>query len=205
MHVGVVFSGVPNPGHGGGSLTAWSFVRSLLDAGHRVTTFAVMASEPEPRVEERILELERAGSAVVTIPSPGLRAPGRFEGLVAPPDDLLFPSARQAGDLAAAADAAGIDAALVYTTEAIAASTGLTVPTLGLLSDPPGLSRRIRRRFEPLPRTIDPRHVVVRLREQAYLRKVDGRLLELLRRLPSVGMFGAHHARWAQEHGVAAW
>jgi glycosyltransferase involved in cell wall biosynthesis len=205
MHVGVVFSGVPNPGHGGGSLTAWSVIRSLLDAGHRVTTFPVIGAEAEPRVEERIAELERIGSAVVPIRSGGLRAPGRFEGLVDPPDDLLFPSIAQAPAVGAAADAAGIDSALVYTTEAVAAATQLTVPAVGLLSDPPGLSRSIRRRYEPIPWGPDPRRTVVRLRELAYLRKVDARLLELLRRYPSVGMFGAHHAEWARAHGVHAW
>jgi hypothetical protein len=177
MHVGVVFSGVPNPGHGGGSLTAWSFVRSLLDAGHRVTTLAVLGAEPEPRLDDRIRELERAGSAVVPIRSPGLRAPGRFEGLLDPPDDLLFPTLAQAALVRAAAAEAGIEAALVYTTEAVAAATELEVPALGLLSDPPGLSRSIRRRFEPIPRGPDPRRTVVWLREQAYLRRVDARLL----------------------------
>ncbi len=205
MHVGVVFSGVPNPGHGGGSLTAWSFLRSLLDAGHRVTTFAVQGAEREPRLEERVREAERIGSAVVPIPSQGLRAPGRFEGLLAPSDELLFPSAAQAPLLRAAAHDAGIDAALVYTTEAVAASTQLTVPLVGLMSDPPGLSRSIRRRYEPMPWGPDPRRTLVRLREKAYLRKVDDRLLELLRRFPSVGMFGAHHAEWARANGVAAW
>jgi glycosyltransferase involved in cell wall biosynthesis len=205
MHVGVVFSGVPNPGHGGGSLTAWSFVRSLLDAGHRVTTFAVMGTEPEPRLEERVRELELIGSAVVPIPSPGLRAPGRFEGLIDPSDELLFPSVTQAPLVRATAREAGIDAALVYTTEAVAAATQLSVPMVGLMSDPPGLSRSLRRRYEPLPWGPDPRRTVVRLREKAYVRKVDGRLLELLRRFPSVGMFGAHHAEWARSHGVAAW
>lgn len=205
MHVGVVFSGVPNPGHGGGSLTAWSFIRSLLDLGHRVTTFPVLGAEVEPRVEMRIRELEAIGSAVAPVRSSGLRAPGRFEGLIDPPDDLLFPSIAEAPALRAAADQAEIDSALVYTTEAVAAATQLSVPAVGLLSDPPGLSRSIRRRYEPLPWGPDPRRTVVRLRELVYLRKVDARLLELLRRFPSVGMFGAHHAEWAREHGVAAW
>lgn len=205
MHVGVVFSGVPNPGHGGGSLTAWSFVRAVLDAGHRLTTFAVLGAEPEPRLEERVSELERIGSEVVLIPSPGLRAPGRFEGLVDPPDDLLFPSIAQAPLVRAAVQQAGIDAALVYTTEAVAAATQLSLPMVGLMSDPPGLSRSIRRSYEPLAWGPDPRRTVVRLREKAYLRKVDARLLEFLRRFPSVGMFGAHHAQWARSQGVVAW
>ena len=205
MRAGVVVAGVPNPGHGGGSLTAWSFVGSLLDAGHQVTSFPVIGSEAEPRVEERIRELERFGSAVVPIRSRGLRPPGRFEGLIDPPDDLLFPSIAEAPILQAAVQNAGIDAALVYTTEGVAAATQLTVPTVGLMSDPPGLSRRIRRRYEPMSWGPDPRRTIVRLRERAYLRKVDARLLEFLRRFPSVGMFGAHHAEWARSHGVPAW
>ena len=76
---------------------------------------------------------------------------------------------------------------------------------VALMSDPPGLSRSIRRRYEALPWGPDPRRTVVRLREKAYLRKVDARLLELLRRFPSVGMFGAHHAEWALSNGVSAW
>lgn len=205
MRVGVVVAGVPNPGHGGGSLTAWSFVGSLLDAGHQVTSFPVIGAEAEPRMEERIRELERFGSAVVPIRSGGLRPPGRFEGLISPADDLLFPSIAQAPALRTAVEEAGIDAALVYTTEGVAAATQLTVPTVGLMSDPPGLSRRIRRRYEPMSWGPDPRRTIVRLRELAYLRKADDRLLELLRRFPSVGMFGAHHAEWARSHGVAAW
>ena len=61
----------------------------------------------------------------------GLRAPGRFEGLIDPPDDFLFPSIAQAPLVRAAADEAGIDAALVYTTEGVAASTQLSVPMVG--------------------------------------------------------------------------
>ena len=206
MRVGVVFSGVPNPGHGGGSLTAWSFVRSLLDAGHHVTTFAVLGAEAEPRVDERIRELERIGSAVVPIHSRGLRAPGRFEGLIDPRDDLLFPVDR-AGAVPPRGDRGGreIDAALVYTTEAVAASTQLTVPMVGLMSDPPGLSRTIRRRYETLPWgpiLAAPSCASARRRISAGWTRG---LLELLRRFPSVGMFGAHHAEWALSHGVAAW
>jgi glycosyltransferase involved in cell wall biosynthesis len=205
MHVGVVVAGVPNPGHGGGSLTAWSFVCSLLDAGHRVTTFPLIGAEPEPRLDDRIRELERIGSTALLVHAPPARQPTRYEGLVAPSDELLFPSLAQAPRVRAAVEEAGIDAGLVYTTEAVAATTQLTVPMLGLLSDPPGLSRSIRRRYEPLPWGPDPRRTLVRLRERAYLRAVDDRLLTLLRRFPSVGMFGAHHVAWAREHGVAAW
>ena len=206
MHVGVVFSGVPNPGHGGGSLTAWSFVRSLLDAGHQVTTFAVLGAESEPRLDERIRELERVGSAVVPIRIARAAAcPVASRACSTRPTSSSFRQSRRRRFVRAAVEEAGIDAALVYTTEAVAAATQLSVPMVGLMSDPPGLSRRIRRRYEPMSWGPDPRRTFVRLREKAYLRKVDARLLELLRRFPSVGMFGAHHAEWARSNGVAAW
>ena len=164
----------------------------------------MIGAEPEPRVEERIRELERFGSAVVPIRSRGLRPPGRFEGLIDPADDLLFPSIAQAPFLRAAVEEAGIDAALVYTTEGVAAATQLSVPTVGLMSDPPGLSRTIRRRYEPMawgPTRAARSSGFASTRTSA--RWTRG-LLELLRRFPSVGMFGAHHAEWARSHGVAA-
>lgn len=210
VHVGVVTTGIPNPGHGGGSLTAWSFVGALLNAGHRVTAFALLGSETEPRQEARVAALEELGGRVVVVPPPPPprpRSPAANLGtLLRPPDELLFPALAQADALADGFREAGVDAGLVYGTDAVAAAHRLaSVPLLALMGDPPGLSRRIRLRYEPLPWSMRPRRLFSNLSQLSYAARVDRRQLSMLRRFPSVGMLAAHHAERARRRGVNAW
>jgi glycosyltransferase involved in cell wall biosynthesis len=215
-HVGVVYIGVPNTGHGGGSLTAFSFITALLHAGHRVTTFPLLADELDLRWEERIGPLVELGSRVRPISRPAPQPPPRSRAraraayartLVWPSDEALFPSARQADELRASFVEEGVETGLVYGTEAIAAShRGLPVPTMALLSDPPGLSRRVRLRYDARrPWSARPSDVSYRLSQLSYGLHADRLMLTMLRRFPTVGMFAAHHARWARRRGVAAW
>jgi hypothetical protein len=216
LHVGVVYIGVPNTGHGGGSLTAFSFITSLLQAGHRVTTFPLMAKELDLRWEERIEPLRELGSGIRPIAQAAPSGPARsrararaayLRDLVWPTAEALFPSTRQAPELRSAFAEEQVDAGLVYGTEAVAASySGLGVPVMALMSDPPGLSRRVRMRYDAAgPWSLRPDKVSYRLSQLSYGVHADRRMLSMLRRFPTVGMFAAHHARWAKDHGVAAW
>jgi Glycosyl transferases group 1 len=216
LHVGVVYIGVPNTGHGGASLTAFSFISSLLQAGHRVTTFPLLADELDLRWQERISPLRELGSDVRPIPSaatPSGRASRAREraaygrSLLWPREEGLFPSAAQAPELGAAFAEARVDCGLVYGTDAVAASyRGLGVPVMALMSDPPGLSRRVRMQYDPgAPWSVRPRQAAYRLGQLSYWLHADRRLVAMLRRFPTVGMFAAHHAAWARARGVAAW
>jgi glycosyltransferase involved in cell wall biosynthesis len=216
LHVGVAYIGVPNTGHGGGSLTAFSFISSLLEAGHRVTTFPLLAQELDLRWEERIEPLVELGSGVRPISQPAPEPPvtsrararaAYARGLLWPADEVLLPSTRQAAELRTAFGEERVDAGLVYGTEAVAAShEGLGVPVMALMSDPPGLSRRVRLHYDPRARwSTRPSQLSYRLSQLSYCLHVDRRVLSMLRRFPTVGMFAAHHARWAKAHGVSAW
>jgi glycosyltransferase involved in cell wall biosynthesis len=216
LHVGVVYIGVPNTGHGGASLTAFSFISALLRAGHAVTTFPLLADELDLRWEERIAPLRELGSDVRPIAPPA--APARSgsrlreraaygASLLWPPEDALFPSARQAADVRSAFADASIDAGLVYGIDAVAASyRGLGVPVMALMSDPPGLSRRVRMRYDPgAAWSLRPRQAAYRLGQLSYWLHADRRLVRMLQQYPTVGMFAAHHAEWAKARGVRAW
>jgi glycosyltransferase involved in cell wall biosynthesis len=216
LHVGVVYIGVPNTGHGGASLTAFSFISSLLQAGHGVTTFPLLADELDLRWEDRIAPLRALGSEVRPIAPPRavgpagsrLRARAVYaRDLLWPHQEALFPSTAQHPELRSAFAEAGIDAGLVYGTDAVAASyRGLGVPVMALMSDPPGLSRRVRMQFDPgAPWGLRPKHAAYRLGQLAYWLHADRRLVSMLRRFPTVGMFAAHHAKWARARGVPAW
>jgi glycosyltransferase involved in cell wall biosynthesis len=216
LHVGVVYIGVPNTGHGGASLTAFSFISSLLQAGHRVTTFPLLADELDLRWEERIAPLLELGSEVrpIAAPPPRRRGASRVRkraayarSLLWPGEEALFPSTLQAPHVRSAFDRARVDSGLVYGIDAVAAShRGLGVPVMALMSDPPGLSRRVRMQYDPgAPWSLRPRHVAYRLGQLSYWLHADRRLVAMLRRYPTVGMFAAHHAEWAKARGVAAW
>jgi hypothetical protein len=216
LHVGVVYIGVPNTGHGGASLTTFTFIASLLQAGHRVTTFALLADELDFAWEERIAPLRELGSALRLISQPAAEPPPNSRGraraayareLLWPSNEALFPSARQHSELRTAFAEERIDVGLAFGIEAVAASyRGLGVPVMALTSNPPGQSRRERMRYAPaMPWSWRPRQALYRLSQLSYWLHADRRMLAMLRCFPTVGMFGAQHAEWAQSHGVPAW
>src|SRR5207302_1445797 len=85
--------------------------------------------------------------------------------------------------------------------DAIAATAHLdAAPFLAVLSHPPGVSRRVRLRYDPPQRAL-----VARASERSFLAHADRRTAKLLRRFASVGVFSGDHAVWARRHGVRAW
>jgi glycosyltransferase involved in cell wall biosynthesis len=74
------------------------------------------------------------------------------------------------------------------------------------MSDPPGLSRRLRTQYEPTyPWRLGRDELLYRLGAASFAHRADRRFLELLRGFDSVGVFAAHHAEWAKRNGVPAW
>jgi glycosyltransferase involved in cell wall biosynthesis len=213
VRVATVFAGVPNPWQAGGPLTHWATIGALLDAGHEV----VFVSLPwdDPRGDERVAALRERGAEVVVVPRrPEAREEagrwsarlGYARALAWPPDETLFPSLAYAAPLARALAEVRPDAVLAHGTPAVTAASTLPYPKLALMSDPPGLSRRLRTRYEPThPWRLGRDELLYRLGAASYALRADRRVLELLRRYDSVGEFAAHHAAWASRHGVRAW
>lgn len=215
LHVGFVYVGVPSTGHGGASLMAFTVVSALLQAGHAVTALA-LTEHSHLDWEQSITRLTELGAGIRHIrqPLPERRPISRLRRraayareLVWPTDEALFPWTRQADDLRSAFDQEGLDVGLAFGIEAVAAShAGVGVPPMALTGDPPGLSRRMRMKYDPtMPWGPRPRQALYRAGQLSYWLHADRRFLAMLRRFPTVGFFGAQHAEWARAHGVAAW
>src|SRR5437763_11615830 len=203
MRVGFVIGGIPSLGHSGSTLASWTIVEALLRAGHDVTAVLCPAGYLlDESVPERVAALEQLGAdvRVVEVPDPGPVSRARFaRSLVAPTDGDLPPAARAADAVRAALGE--IDAGMAFGIEAIAATASYDVaPFLAVLSHPPVVPRRLRLRYDPVPRS-----VVARASELSFVAHANRRTAALLRRFASVGVFSGHHAEWARRHGVRAW
>jgi glycosyltransferase involved in cell wall biosynthesis len=123
-----------------------------------------------------------------------------------PDDRSLFPTTTYEGALADALREVGPDAVVTHGTPAVTAGSRVPYPKLALMSDPPGLSRRLRTQYEPTyPWRLGRDELLYRVGAASYSARADRRILEILRRYDSVGVFAAHHAAWAARHGVNAW
>jgi glycosyltransferase involved in cell wall biosynthesis len=200
VRIAFVMGGIPSLGHSGSTIAAWTIVEELRAAVHDVT--AVLLPAPElldESVPPRIDALRGLGVEVRLVEIPPGRRPSRADlarSLIAPRDDELFPAARARPQvLEALADASAF---LAFGIEAIAASAGAS-RGLAVLSHPPGVSRRLRRRYQP------PQSLAGRVGEWSFLLHADRHTAALLRRFASVGIFSEHHAEWARRHGVDAW
>jgi glycosyltransferase involved in cell wall biosynthesis len=213
VRVATVFAGVPNPWQAGGPLTHWATIGALLDAGHEVTF--VSLPWDEPRSEQRVAALKDRGVEVVTVPARADephragRWRARFEyarTLAWPPDETLFPSLAYARPLARVLSDVRPEVVLAHGTPAVTAAARLPYPKLALMSDPPGLSRRLRTRYEPThPWGLGRDELLYRVGTASYAFRADRRAVELLRGYDSVGEFAAHHAAWMAQRGVRAW
>ena len=203
MQVGFVMGGIPSLGHSGSTLASWTIVEQLLAAGHSVTAVllpeAALVDETAPA---RLAALEHLGAIVrvIDVPVPEKVSRLRFaRSLLAPSDADLLPATRASDAVRGALGEA--DVGLAFGIEAIAASAQLeAVPFLAVLSHPPGVSRRLRFRYDPGVRSL-----VGRASELSFLAHADRRTAKLLRRFASVGVFSGRHAEWARRGGANAW
>ncbi|HEX6699612.1 MAG TPA: hypothetical protein VF101_02685 [Gaiellaceae bacterium] len=203
MRAGFVIGGIPSLGHSGSTLASWTILETLLGAGHEVTAVLCPAAYLlDETVAGRVEALERLGAVVrvVEVPDPGAVSRARFvRSLVVPSDADLLPAARAAGGVRAALGE--IDVGMAFGIEAIAATASYdAAPFLAVLSHPPGVPRRLRLRYDPVPRSL-----VARASEVSFVAHANRRTAALLRRFASVGVFSGHHAEWGRGHGVNAW
>jgi glycosyltransferase involved in cell wall biosynthesis len=203
LRVGFVIGGIPSLGHSGSTLASWTIIESLRSAGHEVATVLCPAAYLiDETLPERLEALDRLGAEVrvVEVPDPGSMSRARFlRSLLVPGDADLLPAIRAAPSVR---DALGnVDVGISFGIEAIAATASYDrAPFLAVLSHPPGIPRRLRLRYDPVPRS-----PVARASELSFVVHANRRTARLLRRFASVGVFSGHHAEWARRHGVNAW
>jgi glycosyltransferase involved in cell wall biosynthesis len=209
VRVALVFGGIPGFGHGGSTMAAWTIVEELLAHEHEV--LAVLLPEAgllDDSVQGRIAALEELGATVHTVAVPDAQLHKKrwrrrldyARSIALPKTEELFPARRAAPDVRAALADARIDAGIAFGLEAIAASVSAGPPFLAALSHPPGISRRLRLRYDPAQRGF-----LSRLGERSFLAYADRHVARLLRRFPSVAVFSPHHADWARRSGAMAW
>ena len=214
MRVATVFAGVPNPWQGGGPLTHWAILGALVQAGHEVV-FCSLPWEGDQDRTERLETLGELGVRVAALPpQPDRPAAARrwrarldyARALAWPDDETLFPTTAYEGALVETLASERPDVVLAHGTPAVTVSYRAPYRKLGLMSDPPGLSRRLRTQYEPTyPWRLGRDELLYRLGAASFGLRADRRILAILRRYDSVGVFAAHHAEWAAKHGVKAW
>jgi glycosyltransferase involved in cell wall biosynthesis len=214
LRVATVFAGVPNPFQAGGPLTHWALLGRLVETGHDVL-FCSLPWEGDRNRAERLEALRELGVRIAALPPQAERTSGdgrwraRLEyarALTWPADETLFPTTRYEAALHEALASERPEAVLAHGTPAVTASCRAPYPKLALMSDPPGLSRRLRTQYEPTyPWRLGRNELLYRIGATSYGRRADRRILAVLRHYDSVGVFAAHHAEWAARHGVNAW
>jgi glycosyltransferase involved in cell wall biosynthesis len=214
VRVATVFAGVPNPWQGGGPLTHRAILGQLAEADHDVL-FCSLPWETDQQRTEQLEALRGLGVRVRTVaPRPESAAPNdrwraRLDyarALTWPDDATLFPTSVYGTALAAALRDERPDVVLAHGTPAVTATYRVPYPKLALMSDPPGLSRRLRTQYEPThPWRLGRDELLYRVGAASYASRADRRILAVLRSYDSVGVFAAHHAEWAARHGVNAW
>ena len=210
LHVATVFAGLPDPFRAGGPLTHWALIGALLEAGHRVTFVSLPWEEP-PR-EEEVAAVRSLGADVVLVRPPAREESrsrarrGDLRSILWPSDETLFSATAGPDDLAPVVTELEPDVLLAHGTPAVAAAAALNVPKLALVGDPPGLSRRLRTRWDPqYPWRLGRAELLYRLGSATFALRADRRFVRALRRFDSVGIFGANHADSARRQRVAAW
>ena len=212
LRVATVFAGVPNPWQAGGPLTHWALVSALVERGHEVTFVALPWDDPPE--EERLARLRALGARIVIVDTPGdSQAGGRWaararylRSIAWPAQPTLFPTLSSAPALEEVIADIDPDVVVAHGTPAVSAAAAVRDPKLALVSDPPGLTRRLRTRWDPqYPRRLGRDEVLYRAGSATYALRADRAFLAFLRRYDSVGMFAAHRVGWARSHGISAW
>ena len=211
MKIALLVAGsVPNPTASGGAVTAWTMLSQLVAQGHEVAVVALQDAEVyDPTgvsAAERAEVLRGLGAEVIPVETSSAayfrsrpRAPAdRVRRAWRPLDEELYPNLVDGPAVQAAVAETGVEVALVYHFEMLAASRGVELPRVAAVGDPPHLSALYRFK-ELLPRPAAFRRIV---RLQAQVRLQPRLLVGFLNECAASGAFAAHHAAWLRERGA---
>lgn len=202
--------GVPNPQQSGSTLTVWTTVRWLLDAGHEVAVLVLIdgsSSGSSDLLETRLSRLRELGATAELLQSRAqtvfadLDARGtRVQRLWRPPDEQLLPNLLDAAQVRDAVSEQAPDVVYVYHWEALAASRQLDFPRFAAVVDLPQLSALYR--WRATPGKLSRRGLSRLLWLQARLRRLPPLMVELLEECEGYANFAAHHAAWLRRRGA---
>lgn len=209
MKVAVLVGGaVPNPVQSGSTLTVWTLVRYLIEAGHDATVFVLRDDAAVSGDEEKWAR--NLGAEVRMVESQAGRvfdemstaATARLRRAWRPSDEELLPQLLDVEQVRSAVEEAAPDVLYAFHWEALAASRGLrgVVPRFTVVVDLPHLAAWYRWRATPgRLRRAGLRRL---LWLQSRLRRMPELLVRLLNECEASGNFAAQHAAWLREHGA---
>jgi glycosyltransferase involved in cell wall biosynthesis len=204
--------GIPSPASGsGGSQTTAAIAATLGELGQDVTVCAIVLPEyVDPSAagwREQLARATEAGLQVECVHSHAWNPERRIHmttlrALTHPHDAALVPTLRDAEAVGETVASTDPDAVLVYNWDALAASTAVSAPRFGAMSDPLHLPvvYRVLERWRSERRPIETLRDALRL--QARLRRQPRLLERLLGACEAKGAFGAQHAATLRRHGV---
>jgi glycosyltransferase involved in cell wall biosynthesis len=208
----VVGGGVPNPVTGGGALTAWTVLHQLAADGHEPTVCVLHDPDyydpTSSDLSRRVHALEELGIGAVPILS---RSTGvvrsakrdlvsRVRRALQPAEIDLYPHGADRAAVAGVLAELDPDTVFAYHWEAVAATSGLTLPRLAAVGDPSHLPTIARWR-DGLP---EPAALRQTIRVQAAARGYPPLMVRLLNECSASGAFAAHHAGWLRRKGASA-
>jgi glycosyltransferase involved in cell wall biosynthesis len=207
--VAVVAGAVPNPAQSGSTLTVWTIVGHLLDAGHEVAVVVLRGDEPDDpgaTFEVRVRALTARGAEVRTVESRAgdVRQRGRLRRALSPTELELLPQLADAEAVGRVVEELAPDVVYAYHWEAVAATRSLrgVTPRLATVVDLPQVSSWYR--WRATPGKLSREGLSRALWLQARLRRLPPLLVDLLTGCEAYGNFAAHHAEWLRGRGAAA-
>ena len=133
MRASFVTHGLPQPSSNGGPMTCWAILKTLVERGHDVTVFPLVAPTDPFYTPQREAVLRSLGVTLVPVPVSGYV--GDLLGhrldtwlkLLRPPVAAFYPSASLAPRLKVLLEEAAPDVIFAYHYVAVAATHGLRV------------------------------------------------------------------------------
>ncbi len=205
MHFAVVLEAIPHVYHGGGGITAYSVIRSLLQAEHKVSlvTFDSFVSSSGKSAQEHVKHLKDLGVRVEILSGQGQLAPLSVLQKFFPRDEDLFPSLLQRKKIGNTLDSIKPDALFMYHWSPIAAAYGYhQVPKLGLVGDPAHLPQLFRKEFLRRHKYLPLSEVKTWIKDRTTMPKLIKWQSKLLLDCDLSGAFAAHHAELFRKLGV---
>lgn len=211
----IVFDEVPNPGHGGGGVTALAVVSSIVALGYRVTVVALGPGfQSQIQINERLGHLKSIGAEGVVLDGPGVATNSYFLGRPLLFGRLLrilgfrsawFPGFAQASELAEVLRDIDPAAVFAYHWNPLAALEDfVSAPIFGMVGDPAHLPMLFRSSQHVTPEKKLSSREKVRVAYQRVLlvpklKRLQRRMLEQCARS---GAFAAHHAQEFRDQGL---
>jgi glycosyltransferase involved in cell wall biosynthesis len=214
VKVAVLVAGaVPNPEQSGSTLTVWTIVRHLIEAGHEATVFVLRdeaLGAPGAIFAERADRLRGLGAEVRVLESQAGQVFGRMSTSTTarlrrarrPSDEEMLPQLLDAELVRSAVEEAAPDVLYAFHWEAVAASRGLrgVIPRFATVVDLPQLAAWYR--WRATPGRLRRAGLLRLLWLQSRLRHMPRLLVRLLNECEASGNFAAHHAAWLRRRGA---